>query len=160
MKNYIFILFLFFASPAFAISATFMNSSSASVLFVVSGPDASFPVAANSVLVVELPSSWFYPDETDFLTDIYVFDTTFSTLLASGSGSAVGDSVDTFYAEYSPDGYGSLVNISTARVRSPVTWALAWQVLAIGCGMVVVPFTLSMALRAVRRGLNTNLPLS
>jgi len=45
-------------------------------------------------------------------------------------------------------------------VRGSLLWPFAWQLVAIGCGMVVVPFTLAMALRAVRRGLASNLPLS
>jgi len=133
---------------------TFANGFAYPVRVAVYGSqsDYTFFVAPNSV-----GSSGFVP-----------FDmTVFEVEVADLSGSTLG------YTDYSYSATDAVLNFSLPNPSDvsslyasggpplgSVSWDLAWQVLAIGCGMVVAPFTLSMALRAVRRGLNTNLPLS
>jgi len=158
MKSAFFaVFFLFVLLPLSATPVFLTNKTASPIVFRFDDSGSYFVVPAYSNFSGSIPDDIFRSHDGFFVfasvtsvTDVEFDSTVFEFSISSKE-------VHIMY-----DG-SSFTGVSVTDIRDPVSfdfWQIAWQVVGIGAGMVVVPFTLSMALRAVRRGLNTNLPLS
>jgi len=158
MKKTIFLFFALFCFARAEQRITLVNTTGSLVKFVLYAEDYTFETGKlvgplSTLTVVE-------GRDSNFTFDVFNYSDGSSLSWAVVSGGYIGggasQAVSVCYHPTIDDG----LSVVFGEVFTVVSWSLAWQVLAIGCGMVVVPLTLAMALRAVRRGLASNLPLS
>jgi len=150
---FIFCYFAFFLN-AKAVTVWLTNGNTFPVLVSFSGPDTNVIVPSSSTLRFDTPEGGFWTSDAGLLRfDLYVTnaDATVEIGYLEIFGQPAEETYFAFVGSGSGDGY-----ILHYADGSRVNWSMAWRVFALGCGCMVVPAGLSMALRAVRRGLTHN----
>lgn len=136
----------------------FTNLSTVPITFMCykSGVTFPFAVPARETLKVDLGNK-SVRDSSGFSFEVFFYGT--SGFLYNMSVSCAKDDIPIVWFDpagtiYSATGpYGFYV----MKADESLSWDFIWGVVALGVGCMVVPASLSMAIRAVRRGLSHNI---
>jgi len=147
-------IFLFFSCRVFGLDVVLVNSSPAVVVFTIDDALNQTPVQPYSVLSISVSDSNLVSDGLLYFAS-YVYTVGGGYL---GETSSFGEVAfpRQIFLNYSDTGSSADYSFVPIDNAPSALWSFAWQAFAIGCGCMVVPATLSMALRAVRRGLTHN----
>jgi len=152
MKKLFFAVFFCSLMPsAFAVYSVRVVNTSSYVfdLYITGDVTIEHILAPNEIREIVLKDTGAHSVYAVWLTNV-------GDYINEGSGSTFypspGYAVD-YWMTINTSGDFYTVATSSRPVPIAVDWAIAWQVMAIGVGCMVVPATITMAMRAVRRGL-------